>query len=228
MKKIICLYVLVLFNVSFSQVGIGTTSPTKDLDVNGEMRVRTLPLQNLSNSSLLSTDINGNLGKISTPVLLDIGSTDATTNVDVTLSGNGAIVNNLDLGLSIVVNIPANKDGNLVINYSVPIGISSFTQPSGYYGIRFLKDGLEIESGSRKFAFITGLSIAGMTSVTNTYIESFTSSPFNRTFTYSLNGYLEQVISVDPSNTYRFNMWSPSPPNYNWGRSTMSKLVYIK
>ena len=39
-------FALLITNLSYSQVGINTTTPTKELDVNGNMRVR-----GLSNSS---------------------------------------------------------------------------------------------------------------------------------------------------------------------------------
>lgn len=49
---------------SFSQIGINTNDPTKTLDVNGEARVRTLPIGNATDE-LLVADSNGNVKKIS-------------------------------------------------------------------------------------------------------------------------------------------------------------------
>lgn len=46
-------------------VGIGTTLPTKSLDVNGELRVRTLPTGNTTTDYLLTVDANGNLRRVS-------------------------------------------------------------------------------------------------------------------------------------------------------------------
>ena len=44
MKKLNILFFIILsYTNLFSQVGIGTTSPTKDLDINGELRIRNLP-----------------------------------------------------------------------------------------------------------------------------------------------------------------------------------------
>ncbi len=68
---------LVLAIVSFNlngQVGIGIAIPTKDLDINGELRIRTLPTAATSDY-LLTTDTNGNIRAASTDQLkADISS----------------------------------------------------------------------------------------------------------------------------------------------------------
>ena len=43
--------------------GIGITAPTKELDVNGEVRVRTLPTA-ADTDQLVTADVNGNLRKV--------------------------------------------------------------------------------------------------------------------------------------------------------------------
>lgn len=49
----------------FAQVGVNTDNPTRTLDVNGEMRVRSLPTATVTNDkSLLSVDANGNINSI--------------------------------------------------------------------------------------------------------------------------------------------------------------------
>jgi len=64
MIKKACTIVLLLGTVySFSQVGIGTDRPTKELDINGEIRIRTLN-QGAVNDVLLSADTNGNVRRI--------------------------------------------------------------------------------------------------------------------------------------------------------------------
>jgi hypothetical protein len=50
--------------MAYAQVGINTTSPTKPLDINGELRVRTLPI-GLESDNILSTDTDGNIRKVS-------------------------------------------------------------------------------------------------------------------------------------------------------------------
>ncbi len=48
--------------MTFGQVGINTTEPTKTLDINGDLRVRDIPL--LSNKYVLLADDNGNITKV--------------------------------------------------------------------------------------------------------------------------------------------------------------------
>lgn len=216
-------------NLSFSQVGINTTEPTKDLDINGELRIRNLPLNNAA-TSFLTTDGNGNISKSQSFVLWEVDSQVASDPVNYSTNAN-IIVDNIDLGLSLVVSIPANVEARVIINYSVPMGVSSFTEPVGYYGIRFLKDGVEALSGSRKFSVLNNSDnqeeTANMITVSNVYTENFGVSTIDRTITYTLNGYVEQLRSGTLHN-YRFNMWDTNPPNFNWGRATITKTVYIK
>ena len=69
----------------------------------------------------------------------------ATSNVDATVSGINT-VNNIDLGLTNTITIPANKEALIITNYSVPLGVSS--SPSNpiftYCGIRFLIDSVDV------------------------------------------------------------------------------------
>ena len=215
--------VLVLINfLAYSQVGIGTASPTKDLDINGELRIRNLPY--LTDSEFLACDNLGNIGKYRPMLISDISSVIASSNIDI-LINTSTIINNINLGLSTTIFIPANKEAIIIIDYSVPIGVSSFTNPIGYYGITFRKNGSEEVVGSRKFSFnINGN--ANMVTVFNHYIENFTSSSIDRYITYSLNGYVE--THNNSSNTFRFNMWNPLGDNYNWGKATLSKIVYLR
>ncbi|WP_160137316.1 hypothetical protein [Chryseobacterium sp. c4a] len=47
---------------AYSQVGVNTTTPTKSLDVNGELRVRTIPNQVAPNvTKMITSDANGNI-----------------------------------------------------------------------------------------------------------------------------------------------------------------------
>jgi hypothetical protein len=223
-KNIPRVIILIYSSIVYSQVGIGTTNPTKELDINGELRIRNVPVTTTS-TDLLTVDVDGNVAKLNVFFVSDVNSTIATTNVDFTSSGVNTI-NNIDLGLSTSVFIPRNTEAFVIISYSVPIGISSFTSPEGYYGIRFLKDGVEAQQGSRKFTFITSTASANMVTVSNTYTENFSSVGFDRTIIYSINGYIEQ--DTNGSHTYRFNMWQPTGPNFNWGRGSISKIVYVK
>lgn len=226
-KLYLSIILILTSTFSFAQVGINTTSPTKDLDINGELRIRNLPTQ--TNNALIVADEEGNIGKLKAYMISDIGTTVATTNVDVTINPSPIIEvrNDINLGLSTTVTIPANTDGFVFITYSVPIGISTFTTPRGYYGIRFLKNGIEVPGGSRKFSIIISPTTSNMASVSATYTENFVGSPIQRTITYTLNGYIEQIQdSIDHS--FRFNMWAPTGDNFNWGRAAITKQVYLR
>ena len=213
---------LFIGNLCLSQVGIGTASPTKELDVNGQLRIRNLPY--LIDSEFLACDNLGNIGKYRPMLISDISSVIASSNIDI-LINTSTIINNINLGLSTTIFIPANKEAIIIIDYSVPIGVSSFTNPIGYYGITFRKNGSEEVVGSRKFSFNINEN-ANMVTVFNHYVENFTSSSTDRYITYSLNGYVE--THNNSSNTFRFNMWDSLGENYNWGKATLSKMVYLR
>lgn len=218
---------ILAIRLSFAQVGINTTNPTKDLDINGELRIRNLPTQ--TGSALIAADKDGNIGKLNAFMISDVNTTVASKNVDVTITPSPIImvIDNIDLGLSTTVTIPAHTDGFVIITYSVPIGISTFTTPRGYYGIRFLKNGIEAPGGSRKFSIIISPTTSNMASVSATYTEKFVGSPMERTIVYTLNGYIEQ-IQDQIDHTFRFNMWATSGDNFNWGRAAITKQVYLR
>lgn len=224
----ITLITLAYTYASLAQVGINTTTPTETLDVNGTLRVRDIPTSN-SNSTFLTTNLDGNVTQSSFFTLFKVEFDTATSNVDATVSGINT-VNNIDLGLTNTITIPANKEALIITNYSVPLGVSS--SPSNpiftYCGIRFLIDGVEDPSGSRKSTIIpdNGNSIFRMTTISCVYLKYFPSSPTNTTITISLNGYVEQ--HSNSSNTYRFNMWSPTGPNFNWGSASINTQLFLK
>lgn len=215
---------------SAGNVGIGTSAPTSTLDVNGALRVRSIPTTT-SPTGLLTADTNGNVSSFNNYLPTDVDGVVATAPVDYSVTV-ATTVNNINLGLSTSVTIPANKSCIIMITYSVPVGLTTIgltNEAIGYYGIRFLKNGTEAESGSRKSSIISnhesGFSSVCMTTITNTYVEKFTTGATPVTNTYTLNGYLEYLSNFPL--VFRFNMWSNSPPNYNWGRATITKQVYI-
>jgi hypothetical protein len=216
--------------LSNAQVGINTTTPTKDLDINGELRIRTTP--NVVSSTSLTVDVDGNVGKSNNYVLYDLLTLDATNPVTYTMpSTTNQTKNDLDLGMSQSVTIPANKNAKVIVYYSVPLGTSNANTNTvdAYLGIRFLKNGTEAPEGSRKFSLLnrTGTTSFVMSYVTATYTETFAPSATPTNVTYALNGYME-YFGTSPVPTFKFNMWQAADPNYNWGRSTMSVQVFIK
>lgn len=154
-------------------------------------------------------------------VLSDMFTVVATSPVDQA----AGTANNVDLGLSQLVIIPANSTAKIVVDYSVPMGGVGTGTPKGYFGIRFLKDDVEEQAGSRKFTVpsTSGVS-SNMVSVSGKFTEQIVNSTASDiTVTYTLNGYVE----ITGSST-RFNMWSNSGSNFNWGKGSMSVTIFTK
>lgn len=230
----ICLSFLI-YSSGYSQVGINTTTPTKDLDINGELRIRSLPI-NKTLSSVVLSDIDGNIYTNNVKLLIQAETTIASGPVNYSPSSTGNDTkNDINVGLSNTITIPAGTLITIIVNYSVPIGTTTFSeQVNGYAGIRFLKNGTEAPQGSRKFSFSdlydpsSGSTGINMFSVSAMYIETIdnTASATDITITYTLNGYVEQ-IKTSAITQYRFNMWASSGANYNWGKASMSSQVYL-
>ncbi len=237
MKRVFFILVITT-QCAFAQVGINTTNPTKDLDINGELRIRNLPSMNNS-LDVLTADVNGNTGKISNlKFLKEVYFDEATSNIDRTIYTDGqSTVNNVNLGLSNTVVIPAYVKATIIVSYSIPVGLSGADDVvNGYYGIRFLKNGVEQQSGSRKYSipdrykrYYYSTDTFSMVSAGTTYIEVIDNSanPNSQSVTFSLNGYIEQGHASTSTVEYRFNMWSNSGNNYNWGKGYISSQLYI-
>lgn len=152
----------------------------------------------------------------------------ATAPVDQVVTATTA-VNNVNLGLSVTITIPAFTQAKLVTTYSVPMGTTTVsTNFGGYFGIRFLKNGTELPAGSRKYtvpAVSTNASsrMASVNATVGDTVTNNTASPVN--VTYTLNGYVEPTADTS---TIRFNMWSTVDPNFNWGRGYMSVQMFTK
>jgi|GEM_PF-4657888 len=214
-----------------SQVGINTNSPTAMLDVNGDIRIRAMSED--FGSHVLTIDNAGYLAKARAFMLYSADEVLATRPVNSSLQGS-ATENNIDLGLQAAITIPANREVKVIINYSVPMGtLTNSAPPSTYIGIRFLKDGNEEQQASRKLSLTHYSSpdsedISSMATLTNTYIENFSSGAVDRTITYDVKGYIEQHVQGSGTYNYKFNMWSATGANYNWGKAAMTYQVYIK
>ncbi|MCT2560833.1 hypothetical protein [Chryseobacterium herbae] len=152
----------------------------------------------------------------------------ATAPIDQVVTATTA-VNNVNLGLSVTITIPAFTQAKLVTTYSVPMGTTAIaTNFGGYYGVRFLKNGAELPAGSRKYtvpAVSSGASsrMASVNATVGDTVVNNTASPVS--VTYALNGYVEPTADTA---TIRFNMWSTVDPNFNWGRGYMSIQMFTK
>lgn len=210
--------------ISYSQVGIGTTDPTADLDINGNLRIRNIPESDVNNT-FLTTDNEGNITKSSNYVLFEANAVNALSPINYNSIGITK-VDNIDLGLSFNIIIPKNKEALVIINYSVPVGISSYSSPANtYYGVRFLVDGAEDQSGSRKVSVVLNAA-ANMNTINCVYYKYYSAQTIERSINITLNGYVEQYDFGN--HQYRFNMWSNSGNNNNWGKATMIKQVFVK
>lgn len=215
----------------FGQVGINTTNPTATLDVNGTIRIR--QLEDAPGSHVLSINEEGKVSKFKTYLLYDGDEVVAHGPVQELLAGSETI-NDIDLGLKIAVFIPRDIDAKVIVNYSVPMGTSLENNPEKtYIGLTFLKDGIEMPQGSRKFTLPplelqSGNNISSMGTITNTYIENFEASPYDREFIFEVKGYVEQHSNSQEQISYKFNMWNNGTNNYNWGKASISFQTYVK
>ncbi|MDQ1855232.1 hypothetical protein [Chryseobacterium sp. WLY505] len=157
--------------------------------------------------------------------LLGVFSGTATGPVNQLATGNGVTVDNIDLGLSVSVTVPANSTAKIVVDYNVPVGSTNTVGAElGYYGVRFLRNGVEAPAGSRKYTIPDGDNGSQMVSTVGKYSESFNNTSASPvTITYTLNGYAEST-----NHPIRFNMWASSGDNFNWGVGSISATAFAK
>lgn len=161
-------------------------------------------------------------------ILSQVVAVAATVPVDQAAVGAGNIIDNIDLGLSATVVVPANSTAKILMTYTVPMGTfpinNSNTVVNGYFGIRFVKDGVEAPEGSRKYSVPYSSSGSHMISVSGSFSETVVnngSSPLN--IVYTLNGYVEGTATGT-----RFNMFASSGSNFNWGKGSLSGTIFAK
>ncbi|MBQ0117572.1 MAG: hypothetical protein KBS98_06625, partial [Flavobacterium sp.] len=144
------------------------------------------------------------------------------------------IVNNLNIGMSLPIVIPPKTQYKIYLNYSLPAGeTSNNNNISGYLGIRFLKNGSELQLGSRKMAIPpqnSGVNARSVHIAASFIDEISNTTNQNMTVTYTLQGYIQPTTSSYLTTNYnvRFNMWTNSGYNYNWGYGNMNLQIYGK
>jgi hypothetical protein len=139
MKNIFFALSILFSMVSFSQVGINTTSPSTTLDVNGDLRVR-----NLSGGTMVSDDM-GNLatvpfkvvaaGKIhpnGTPIKITGATITRVNKGDYSVSFSSILPNSHYIVMMSIKDCGGNCDGNN--NYDDP-GISYYDQTASGFRI---------------------------------------------------------------------------------------------
>ncbi|WFB69660.1 hypothetical protein [Chryseobacterium sp. WX] len=157
--------------------------------------------------------------------LLGVFTDTATFPVDQLATGNGVIINDLDLGLSVSVTVPANSTAKIVVDYNVPVGTTNTASNElGYYGVRFIRNGGEEPAGSRKYTIPEGNNGSQMVSTVGKYSETYNNTSASPVIiTYTLNGYVEST-----NHPVRFNMWAASGQNFNWGVGSISATAFVK
>jgi len=131
MKKLI----LLLFPIiTFSQVGVNTTSPSATLDVNGDLRVRQIPTVNAT-QYVLTVDDNGNVKKVAVSALNN---------------SNGTCPNFLK-----------NQSSGYYLLFSSPSSIQNPNNPLVISGLNFVSAGTWIQNNTYYYSYsnTTGTSL---------------------------------------------------------------------
>lgn len=101
MKKIAGIICFLIFILSYSQVGINTTSPTATLDINGNIRIRqakNLGSANSAKDSILVIDNSGFVNRVNSDMIVSqVASGIIGVTTDATLSGDGKTGNPLKI-----------------------------------------------------------------------------------------------------------------------------------
>lgn len=231
---------------SSGNLGIGTSTPTQKLEVNGNIKFNAVPnglsVDNSDRIMVLQSDGTGKKVPLSslqpagtyTPrgVFVSAPSDPVTYALNQSYTSS-TIINNIDLNYSMTVYVPANTSSLIIFNYSVPNGLTDSTgdflrlNTSGivYQGVRFVRNGVEAPSGSRKFLQ------NGVSTISGIYTETYNNTTSTEVaITFRLDGYIEITSGTNfPSGTYaRFNMNKESGQNYNWGKGTLTLQQFDK
>lgn len=96
MKNISLFFAIIPFSVS-SQVGIGTTAPTRALDVNGDVRIRTLTDKSTDSNynKIIVANSNGDLDSWDKASLLNTVKDLAVENKKITYFSNSPVIGNV-------------------------------------------------------------------------------------------------------------------------------------
>ena len=231
--KAITIILLIIPILTFSQVGINTTSPQETLHVAGTARVDTLLL--MTSNRVVVADSVGKLGY----KILDIdgvsfenGISVATDNLLYTPPTNFLDQRfDIDLDLELTVTVAPNTTSIITVDYSIPLGAQNCLHPGmdmlTYIGATFYRDGIIIREANRKiqldprpWARIGGSigTLCSMGFVACSYTETVVNTGNTPiTIHYEVMGYLEQHF-VSTRIPYIYRMWLPfSGANFNWG-----------
>lgn len=172
MKKKILLILILTYFPLLAQVGIGTSSPTKELDVNGEFRVRTIPLttnEPAAKDSVLVVDNLGNLKRISSQNIVNSylksaikGSFSTSSTVSLNLISNKVKIpfDNAEFDVNSEFNTTTNSfvaKQNGIYSIKVQIKSTSAVGAATNFGVAIVKNGTVVSQNS--YANLSVLSI---------------------------------------------------------------------
>lgn len=173
MKKTCLLFLVFNFTLIYSQVGIGTSSPTADLDINGTLRIRstsTYVSESAAKDSILVSDDIGNISRISSKKIIEShlktfinGNFSSGSVIGLTLLSNTVIIpfSTVDFDVNNEFNTTTNvftakQDG--IYDIYVQIKASGIGVTTNY-GVQILKNGSVVSQNS--FANV-GISVLGI------------------------------------------------------------------
>ncbi|MBO9690732.1 hypothetical protein [Chryseobacterium sp.] len=168
-------YFISLFSLSIqAQVGINTTTPSRTLDVNGTLRVRTQTDQssNTSYNNVLISDSNGNVDYVKKNTLNQqmVELFNITTLPSINAGGSGTAVPVSISNQSITLTKPA----FVIISYSVPVTLSA---PAADGRMKILRTHLNVNgnnvvrsSNTYTNSTSTGTNLTGIFYNTGSYI----------------------------------------------------------
>lgn len=173
MKKTCLLFLVFNFTLIYSQVGIGTSSPTADLDINGTLRIRstsTYVSESAAKDSILVSDDIGNISRISSKKIIEShlktfinGNFSSGSVIGLTLLSNTVIIpfSTVDFDVNNEFNTTTNvftakQDG--IYDIYVQIKASGIGVTTNY-GVQILKNATVVSQNS--FANV-GISVLGI------------------------------------------------------------------
>lgn len=205
----------------YAQVGIGTTSPTADLDVNGTLRIRTTSTnlnESAAKDSILVSDNLGNITRISSKKIIEShlksfvkGNFPTTTNVSMTLSSNKALIpfsltefdTNSEFNTSSSV-FTSKQNG--VFEIYIQIKASSASVATNF-GVQILKNGNVISQNSFANVGISvlGIGIVNVTPPTRT-VQTLTQLNIGDTIQFNVTSTLGTVTLLGTSEDCYFTI----------------------
>lgn len=174
MKKLSTILLLLSVRVIVAQVGIGTTTPTAQLDVNGTLRVRTTVLTNnisAAKDSILVIDNIGNVKRVSSKTVFESnlkscvkGSFNSSSDVTLTLLADACKIgfDFVEFDLNNEFNttqseFTAKQDG--IYQVSVQIKATSAIAVATNFGVAILKNGTVVNRTSFANVGVVGVNV---------------------------------------------------------------------